>query len=516
MRKSLTNYLLRPLIACALLLGPTAPMLGCQPAPSHSPTPATQSQDDDDDNDVVVPVDDDDDNDTVKYCNYTNNQCNIDTKEVMKYEGYPETFSAPCGLISTPVKEIGKCGLECFTNEDCNDGISTTSDLCLEDVCSNTTIPNNPPIINSTPITQAKENTPYTYQVQAVDPEGNSISCSLDQAPSFLNMNNCTITGTPSDSDSGTSHNIKVAVQDEFGNRSTQNYTLNIINTENLSNCWLGDMRYPGQITGVSDISVQLQNQTTGEIHIVTTDENGNWHADNLEDAVYNLTFNGSNINSTFATYIHSPITVNKTKHAEGKLDLEDKLLRMEDIPFIDDTIRDPNHGGVIKKWPNPQNIIWDVYTVEYSSGSTVDSTIVDGVVNAIQNEVADWAHVPRGSFVVNRIPTKRSAPFLEGNIYVGWNNEVGATNSQDFYLDKIITGFATFSISNIKHTWIHEFLQNMYGDGDSFQGVYSIFDEVNPSNTISQSDWMLSETMNLRPAGNASPDIDPQDVEGN
>jgi len=89
---------------------------------------------------------------------------------------------------------------------------------------------NIPPIIESDPITTAKEGVAYTYDVEATDPNGDTITYSLTVSPTGMTINSDTgvITWTPAASGS---FNVIVEVSD--GSKSaTQSFT--IIVTETL------------------------------------------------------------------------------------------------------------------------------------------------------------------------------------------------------------------------------------------------------------------------------------------
>nr|WP_322712654.1 putative Ig domain-containing protein [Nostoc sp. ChiSLP03a]MDZ8213882.1 putative Ig domain-containing protein [Nostoc sp. ChiSLP03a] len=98
---------------------------------------------------------------------------------------------------------------------------------------------NHAPIIISTSETTAYTATGYTYRVQALDPDRDSLSYSLATAPAGMTIDASTgqILWTTNSSNAGT-YNITVKVLDARGGLDTQNFTLNV-----LSNL-------PGQIWG--------------------------------------------------------------------------------------------------------------------------------------------------------------------------------------------------------------------------------------------------------------------------
>ncbi|MDG9700657.1 hypothetical protein, partial [Ottowia cancrivicina] len=55
---------------------------------------------------------------------------------------------------------------------------------------------NQPPRITSTPPAQAQVGSAYSYALQATDPEGAPLTCSLTRAPQGMSLNGCTVQWT--------------------------------------------------------------------------------------------------------------------------------------------------------------------------------------------------------------------------------------------------------------------------------------------------------------------------------
>jgi hypothetical protein len=87
------------------------------------------------------------------------------------------------------------------------------------------------PQIQSQPITQACEDAPYTYSVNAVDPDQDSLTFRLSHAPFWLSIDPVTgqIAGRPTNSQVGDTL-VAVEVSDPFGGKAQQEYTLTVIN----------------------------------------------------------------------------------------------------------------------------------------------------------------------------------------------------------------------------------------------------------------------------------------------
>ena len=91
-------------------------------------------------------------------------------------------------------------------------------------------VPNRPPFITSAPVTAATAGTPYSYDVQATDPDaGDTLTFSLDTAPAGMTIDPATglIGWTPTVAQVG-DHAVSVHVQDQGGLADTQVFTVSV------------------------------------------------------------------------------------------------------------------------------------------------------------------------------------------------------------------------------------------------------------------------------------------------
>lgn len=91
---------------------------------------------------------------------------------------------------------------------------------------------NHAPSITSEPITEATEDALYSYDVDATDSDGDTLTYSLSAAPAGMNINSAdgTISWTPTNSQVG-DNAVTVVVEDPAGASDSQSFTVTVANT---------------------------------------------------------------------------------------------------------------------------------------------------------------------------------------------------------------------------------------------------------------------------------------------
>jgi RHS repeat-associated protein len=101
-------------------------------------------------------------------------------------------------------------------------GASTVQSFSINTMCANT-----PPLITSTPLTQAFVGDPYFYAVRAVDPDGDPLEFSLVSGPAGLTISSAgLIRWTPSAIDEGQQRSVAVRADDGQGGFVIQQYQI--------------------------------------------------------------------------------------------------------------------------------------------------------------------------------------------------------------------------------------------------------------------------------------------------
>ncbi len=110
-------------------------------------------------------------------------------------------------------------------------GASAVQSFSIEVACTNT-----PPLILSTPATQAAVGEGYFYGVRAVDPDGDPLSYSLSSGPSTMTISpSGLVRWTPTAADEGQTRTVVVRVDDADGGFVLQEYRVEVTAATNLN-----------------------------------------------------------------------------------------------------------------------------------------------------------------------------------------------------------------------------------------------------------------------------------------
>ncbi len=137
------------------------------------------------------------------------------------------------GVLHHVYIEIGNYNPECRVTD--FDGDVATDDANIETIEGE--IENHAPVITSTPVTEVNETEFYTYDVEASDPDGDTLTYSLIQRPSWLSINPNTglISGIAPivSADIGFSVAVRVSDGENF---DTQTFTITVRNIDSPEN----------------------------------------------------------------------------------------------------------------------------------------------------------------------------------------------------------------------------------------------------------------------------------------
>ncbi|HUQ10668.1 MAG TPA: putative Ig domain-containing protein [Steroidobacteraceae bacterium] len=138
------------------------------------------------------------------------------------------TFSASTGRLSgTPTStDVGSTGNIVITVSDGNLTASMTFSISVQ----NTAPANRAPTITGTPPTSVTAGSAYTFTPVGSDPDGNSLTYSIQNQPSWANFSASTgrLSGTPAAANVGTSARITISVSDGTLTTALPSFTIQV------------------------------------------------------------------------------------------------------------------------------------------------------------------------------------------------------------------------------------------------------------------------------------------------
>jgi hypothetical protein len=144
------------------------------------------------------------------------------------------TFNATTGRISgTPA--AGNVGTFSGIAVSVSDGMLTASLPAFSLQVTSTPVANRPPVISGTPPASVVAGTAYSYTPTATDPDGNALTFSIQNRPSWATFSttNGRLTGTPTTSQLGSYSNIAISVSDGTAATALAPFTITVTQATN-------------------------------------------------------------------------------------------------------------------------------------------------------------------------------------------------------------------------------------------------------------------------------------------
>src|ERR1039458_1771406 len=106
------------------------------------------------------------------------------------------------------------------------------------------------PIFTSTPVTAATQDVGYSYQIEAVDPSGGSVTFALTTGPTGAAISGNTVSWTPTAAESRVSNNFEVTATTTSGGTASQSWMVTpggTITANWVNNYWEPKLPSKGQ-----------------------------------------------------------------------------------------------------------------------------------------------------------------------------------------------------------------------------------------------------------------------------
>ncbi len=411
------------------------------------------------------------------------------------------------GVLKMETLKIGKITLEFLLAA----ALSTVVTACKPNGKDPIFFPNDPPVVTSTPVTEAIENELYTYDVDATDPEGKPLIYSLTTAPIGMTIdpNTGLIQWTPVDADASQSHNIDVLIDD--GKKTTIHSFLVYAKDKSTITFSIKDVTDDTDLSGM-EVKVGTYSADTDGTGVATLVD--------VVEGIYPIEVNDkTGLETNYFTYTAGKLISDKNKKDSGKLDnlvlkvipttLEAADTKQDVLDHIAYCIRTRyDVDKDIKKWETCPE--FRIYLREFSTGNPVDPAKIAIAKDIINNEIEKVDPLFTNPVITEIDATRPVGPVQDDYIDVTWNDDAIAKgiNAQNFNNYTITGGFASCKTDQIKDVWMQELTENILCGGESNTYSSVLNDPLTTSDytTIDNKLWKIHQN---RPKGNKDLDTD-------
>ncbi len=366
-------------------------------------------------------------------------------------------------------------------------------------------IPNNPPAITTTAPIDAIENELYTYDVDADDPDLDTLTYSFTQAPVGMTIDADTgvIQWTPTDDDASLYHNVAIKV-DDGKDFITQSFQIYAKNTSTIQ-IKVQDIFNDADLAGMK---VDLGSHTD------TTDSNGIAEFFEVVEGLYPVEVrDGTSNENDYFTYKAGQYECRKGNELENTVlkviptTLESGDNKQKVLDHIKNCIRTPsNEDFDIKKWETCPE--FRIYLREFSTGNPIDPAKIAIVREIIENEIEKVDPLFTNPIITEIDTTRPIGPLKDNYFDEIWDNSIPwfGFNINKFDGNTILGAYAGCKTDQQRSTWMQELTECVIGSGESnlYPSVLNDFNDplLIPENftTVDLKLWKIHQN---RPAGN-------------
>ena len=271
------------------------------------------------------------------------------------------TFSTETGeLAGTPDKD--EIGINEAIQISVTDGI-VTENMAVFSITVNEV--NDAPIISGTPAASVDEDSGYSFIPTATDEEGNSLTYSIANEPSWISFDSSdgSMVGTPNNSDVGSDEDITISVSDGTSTVSLATFNITIINTNDAP-----------------VIGGTLSSSATEDDGVITSNASV-VDVDTGSSATYSIIGSESGTYGDISIDLNSGLWTYTMISSIHSLDVDDEVSDSFDVQVEDD--QGATDNGVILVTINGVNDIPEISGGLTQSGTEEDST-VSGTISVI------------------------------------------------------------------------------------------------------------------------------------
>ena len=306
-----------------------------------------------------------------------------------------------------------------------SDGVSSTEsdpvEIGVEPIPPETSPPaNQPPSISGSPATTVFAGSEYRFQPQASDPEGDSLTFSIVNRPSWANFNSATglLSGTPTSNNVGTTADIQISVRDAEFTVSGAAFSIRV-------DAVIVPPTNTAPVIGGNPAS----NVTANSAYSFTpsaSDADG----DSLQFSVQNLPI-WANFNSATGTLSGTPSDLHVGSYSNIQISVSDGQVSAAGSPFSIQVLSD-NHAPPISGTPASSVTVGQAYSFQ-PSASDVDG---DNLSFSIENRPA-WASFNSGNGALTGTPSSSNVG-VYSNIRISVSDGQATTRGSVFSISVI------------------------------------------------------------------------------
>ncbi len=314
------------------------------------------------------------------------------------------SFDTTTGVLSgTP--DMSQAGTTSDIRISVNDGRATASLSAFSITVTNT---NQAPTISGSPTTHLDEGVAYRFTPSASDPDGDDLTFSVSNLPSWANFNTSTgaITGTPDSDSAGTYSNIVIRVSDGSAQASLSAFAITVADVAETG----GTFQFANNAYTVEEGGTATLTVTRSNSHGAATVNFGTYGVEARNAVDYNgyawtaLDFLDGETSKTIRLVTLTDTIAEGDETLEVHLDAPSTGYTLNSPSVSTVTIQDaevPNTAPVISGTPNSSVVAGTSYSFTPDASDADDDTLTFSITN-----LPSWASFNTNNGTLSGVPS--------------------------------------------------------------------------------------------------------------
>jgi len=168
-------------------------------------------------------------------------------------------------------------------------------------IIDNDTTQNQPPVISGTPATSVTAGSAYSFTPSASDPDGDTLTFSASNLPTWLSINSQTgaLSGTPADTDVGVVNNVQISVSDGTESASLAAFSITVDAAQTAAKGTL-DLNWSAPTTRADGSVLNISEIEGYVVYIGTSSNNLQMLVDLNDNSATSYTVNDLTVGTTY------------------------------------------------------------------------------------------------------------------------------------------------------------------------------------------------------------------------